>query len=412
MKNKKIVFRWTILVFWGLMWSFWGTNPLQADVNSGDVITRDNWEKVKDLIPVEFVLNEIKLGHYKMSIGENHHLKVTRGYEEATKKYAGQPKIGPDDRLLNYTGGLPFSSIDPADPQAGIKIGWNMYWRCLGDDYTWPEGGVRRITDKKGNTLLGAMVYTMLRPTGRVSVEPIPAFKGHEEYNQFRIIITTKPRDQAGTCLLVKRHIDPKKEDDQWIYLPSLRRVKRFPTSARCATMAPADWSRDNVYGFDGKTTLFTYRLLGETKTLSCKNLQKSPFYDIAPGKPGAALALLPINEKWEVRDNWIVEQVPKNPNYCLSKRIFYVDKEWPTCNWGIEFDKKGESWKELCCFGRPHTTAQGEEGIYMEDGGMIFDKQLIHSTITSYNPQATNSGLKASAFNLKTILKKVRMQR
>ena len=105
-------------------------------------------------------------------------------------------------------------------------------------------------------------------------------------------------------------YIDPKKEDDMWIYIPSLRRLRRFPTSQRCATLAPTIYTHDDTWMFRGKVTKFNYRLTGEGKILSIIHQKNIP----AIHKKGTVNAQ---DEDWEVRDVWIGEQTPKNKSYC-----------------------------------------------------------------------------------------------
>ena len=44
------------------------------------------------------------------------------------------------------------------------------------------------------------------------------------------IIVFTTPRDIRGTALLTHDNIEPK-DDDQWLYLPALKRVKRISSA-------------------------------------------------------------------------------------------------------------------------------------------------------------------------------------
>ncbi len=58
-------------------------------------------------------------------------------YRDATERFRGQARIGPDGSLENYTAGQPFpmEEIDcEGDPHAGVKIMWNH-------DYQWGGGG-------------------------------------------------------------------------------------------------------------------------------------------------------------------------------------------------------------------------------------------------------------------------------
>ena len=49
-------------------------------------------------------------------------------YQQATEKYSSQVSLDENDSLKNYVAGLPFPSIDPADPKAPVKIAYNWRW--------------------------------------------------------------------------------------------------------------------------------------------------------------------------------------------------------------------------------------------------------------------------------------------
>jgi len=255
----------------------------------------------------------------------------------------------------------------------------------------------------------GGFHYYQLRPTGRVAVPPIPAFKGLERFEQFRIIVRTLPRDQAGTAVLWKRYYDPDKWDDQWIYLPSLRRIRRFPTTQRCATRAPTDYNSDDPYTFDGKVPLFNWRLIGEQKYLVVMHQTKCPFE-----RPGHGLPPYPANETWEVREAWVLEQTPnpkRNPGYCYSRRIVYVDKECFEMPYAIAYDVKGVRWKEALDYWQETRTRRGEP-FYVCSGGLVCDVQRKHWTCTQI-PRLryhVDNGLKSDLFTLSELLRMARM--
>src|SRR5947207_951916 len=101
---------------------------VRADVQPGDVITKDNVDKVKDLVSpgVEWCVRHgmsMKIVPYKK-------IEWNKAYREATEKYGGQTKLAPDGRtLIGHVAGLPFPNIDPNDPQIALKIMWNYEYK-------------------------------------------------------------------------------------------------------------------------------------------------------------------------------------------------------------------------------------------------------------------------------------------
>src|SRR5512135_1452045 len=102
--------------------------PVRADVQPGDVITKDNVDKVKDLVSpgVEWC---VKHG-MKMKIVPYKKVEWNKAFREATEKYGGQTKLAPDGRsLIGHVAGLPFPTLDPNDPQVALKIMWNFEYK-------------------------------------------------------------------------------------------------------------------------------------------------------------------------------------------------------------------------------------------------------------------------------------------
>src|SRR5262245_24685973 len=216
----------------------------------------------------ENLLNRIKQG-YTFKVKQSARIEPLREYEAATEKYSNAVRLGPDGELLNYIAGRPFPSFDRNDPQAGQKLAWNFYWRWLGDDYknagALKEGRIiRYFLDRDGSERRGDVINISIRARNRVTVDPKPVIPGYEHIDWMQIIADEYPRDSAGTTILEVRYASPQTQDDFYVYVPSLRRVRRVPPIQRCATLAPGEFNYDDVNSFTGKVTAFRHRLLSE----------------------------------------------------------------------------------------------------------------------------------------------------
>jgi hypothetical protein len=230
-----------------------------------------------------------------------------------------------------------------------LKVAWNFYWRWVGDDFSVAQVGntgynyKRIIIFESKNEVEAETGLYNLRAIGRLSVPPIGAFPDAREkgVEYYFMQASTYPRDTAGTTFLLQRYVDPMKWDDMWVFVPSIRRVRRFPTSQRCSTLAPTDYNWDDSQLFNGKVPHFTYKLIGKQKMLVVSDWEgKSP----PPRKQGD---FFPQELKWRPTDFWVVEQVSKDPAYCYSKRVLYIE---PLTSIGLiwkNYDRKGELWKE-----------------------------------------------------------------
>ena len=210
--------------------------PVRADVQPGDVITKDNADKVKDLVSpgVEWCIKHgmvLKIVPYKK-------IEWNKPYREATEKYSGQAKLAPDGRsVLNHVAGQPFPNIDPNDPQIGLKIMWNFEYRGFDTD----DLDLRNFDADTGPVSDGPMQverhflldhYRNLWYTGRLYVDPKPELPNPDQVRvKSSLHPVLEPFDLKGVGETGIRYISPDRQDDTWLYLPSLRRVRRLSSA-------------------------------------------------------------------------------------------------------------------------------------------------------------------------------------
>lgn len=87
-----------------------------------------------------------------------------------------------------------------------------------------------------------------------------------------------RPRDIEGTALLTYPHI--KTADDQWLYLPTIKRVKRISSSNRAGPFVGSEFAFEDFSTQQlGK---FSYSWLRDEPcgTLSCHVIERTPLYE------------------------------------------------------------------------------------------------------------------------------------
>ena len=72
------------------------------------------------------------------------------------------------------------------------------------------------------------------------------------------IIVFTEPRDVKGTSLLTHAKIEPQ-DDDQWLYLPALKRVKRISSSNRTGKFVSSEFSYEDLSTDEPEDYTFTW---------------------------------------------------------------------------------------------------------------------------------------------------------
>jgi hypothetical protein len=371
-----------------------------ADVNlrPGDTIGPDNWQRVQGMVG-ENLLQRIKRG-YTFKIKEPKYFKPPREYMDATEKYSKAVRLGRNGELANYIAGLPFPELDQQDPQAGLKLAWNFYWRWWGDDYKDGAGTnrgrlIRTIIEKDGSERRFDNVTHNINTRSRVTLSPKPAIPGYEHIEWMQLLASEYPRDSAGTTILEIRYADTEREDDFYIYVPGIRRVRRGPPIQRCETIAGAEHNYDDINGFRGKITNFKYNFLGEKRILANFSQEHIPLRR----KPGD---YLPLDESWEVRDAYVLQITPKDPNYCYSKKILYIDKTTFESIWSLGWDKTGNYWREHVGFIVPVKLPDGQE-VWSYGTVISTNMQNSRSTVITI-VRAFNHGYQPSLFTLTTL--------
>jgi hypothetical protein len=376
--------------------SGWAT----ADVQPGDIITKENMDKAGDLlIPTMqwFVQQgmQIKVIPYRK-------VELPKLYKEATEKYAAQVQLSPDGReIFNYVAGLPFPTIDPNDPLAAFKVMWNHEQKPTYIDNVGTEW-ITELVNSKGELerTYGSQYGRRMMWTGRLYTEPKPVIPHNPPVRyteQFGPLFI--PNDLKGASALTFRYLNKGDPDDSYMYLPELRRVRRLSVANRSDAFWGSDIDLDSVWGFASKVSYWTFRLLAEKEILAPVHSGKYGDRSVWCANPDGASgvkAFLPCNIDWEKRQVYVIEGLPTAyTQYAYSKRIMYVDKDFWNMNYDETFDQGGELWK--CWFnifnfatkpyeGYPTKPLEGGKYNYEDEwpftpNGMMVDIQTAHAT-------------------------------
>lgn len=377
----------------------------RADVQPGDVITKDSADKVKDLISpgVEWCVRHgmtMKIVPYKK-------VEWNKAYREATEKYGGQTKLAPDGRtLVGHVAGLPFPNVDTNDPQAALKIMWNFEYKpFVTDDEdlrnfdadTGPVTGTAPMQVERHFLLdhLRSLFYT-----ARIYVDPKPERPNPDKVRgKSSLHPILEPFDLKGVGLTGIRYLSPDRQDDTWLYLPSLRRVRRLSSSQRSDALFGQDTDVDSYGGYAGQIPWFDWKFLGEKEVLASFHSEQFPTKYCDGG--GDFI----FCDTWEKRKVYVIEGVSKLPQYAYGKRLIFLDKETYLVAYSDIFDRSGQLWKvwvNQWSFKKRATPTYGvtydDEMPYQPSITMV-DMQLNHATKAAL-PSAKYQGEEGWYFN------------
>lgn len=109
------------------------------------------------------------------------------------------------------------------------------------------------------------------------------------------VIVFEQPRDVRGTALLTHTNIEPQ-DDDQWLFLPAIKRVKRISSSNRTGKFVSSEFSYEDLGGQEVDD--FTYNYLRDEP---CKNIAGETCF--------------------------VVERFPANDKSGYSKQVSWIDQ-------------------------------------------------------------------------------------
>ena len=163
----------------------------------------------------------------------------------------------------------------------------------------------------------------------------------------------TAPFDARGIMLLTYRYkesdnaLDKARNDDTWVYVPTLRRVRRISTAQRTDAISGTDFTLDDLFSFNGVVPQYTWKCLGEQDVLAPFNT-KVKGYPYVKDQNFGPYGLSFANDRWEMRHAVIVRMDPRNVEHPYACKDIYIDKETLQPLYSFAYDQKEELWKIL----------------------------------------------------------------
>ncbi len=173
-----------------------------------------------------------------------------------------------------------------------------------------------------------------------------------------------KPRDVKGTAFLSFSHAVG--ADDQWLYLPALKRVKRIASRNKSGPFMGSEFAYEDLSSFEVEK--YTYKYLRD--------------------------------EACEGGNCFVVEQYPVDKNSGYTRRVVWLD-EGEYRVWKIDFyDRKDSPLKTLTY----HDYKEYEGKHWRADMMKMVNHQTGKSTDLTYQSYQFKTGLDEKDFNKNTL--------
>jgi len=230
----------------------------------------------------------------------------------------------------------------------------------------------REIIDKAYNLPTGDdqtsdLTMTLINKSGSERVRKIKQFTKDLGDVEKSIMFFISPADVKNTSFMNWSYDDPDKSDDQWIYLPALKKVKRISSDSKSDYFMGSDFTYDDLG--DRKLDDDTHTLLRE--------------------------------ETIDGVDYYVVESIPKDEDYMYSKTVTWIRKD----NFiGLKkefYDEDGELLKILKI-----KKFENISGFLVITHSEMENVQKDHRTTMELNNIRINTGIPASKFTERMMMR------
>jgi hypothetical protein len=357
------------------------------DIKPGVVINGDNYKQfpsLKKLLP-ESIYRRLPKGSYAQ-IGE---IKIVPTssyylYREilgATKANLNKSKIGPNNELLNWKGGVPFPF-----PKNGAQVYHNRDRFDVPGDALYFNPSSFTMFDRKGKRerVEKGEIYWMYYK-GRTKLAPKPDIPGYDNVLEKGSLRMTYPYDLNGIAIVRTKFLESLKKPDDFVsYIPALRRIRRLAGTDTMDPIIGTDIAWEDWRGWWQNIITWPteFKLVGEGVVL-LPSMPHKFFYKVdEKGK---------FHDNWELRPCFVLEAVTKNKNYFYNKRRVWVDKEFFMGIHYEMYDIRNNLWKSLM----PIRAAYPDGEIHWLFGDMVDyvnkHRSLMRMQSIMNDPKITN---------------------
>ena len=91
------------------------------------------------------------------------------------------------------------------------------------------------------------------------------------------VVLFDDPADVKGTALLSFSH--PLEQDDQWLYLPALKRVKRISSKNKSGPFMASEFAYEDIASQEAEKFRYTYLRDERLEGMDCFVLEREPLY-------------------------------------------------------------------------------------------------------------------------------------
>ena len=157
---------------------------------------------------------------------------------------------------------------------------------------------IQKVYDRPtGNDMTGNLIMTIENSRGNQRVRKIKQFVKTVKNGEKKIMYFLSPADVKNTSFMTWSYDDASKSDDQWIYLPALKKVKRISSDSKGDYFMGSDFTYDDLgdrHPLDDTHTILREEAINGKETIVIESVPKDEEYMYAR------------TVTWVVKDSWI----------------------------------------------------------------------------------------------------------
>jgi len=234
-------------------------------------------------------------------------------------------------------------------PKNGIEAIWNIRRMYVGDDAN--DTRCRRVVSPSGRIKKTMWEIKVVNyGVSRIKSRPFPNPEGI--FQKLRNL-TVYPADEKGVDFLAVSYMDSSKLDDTWLFLPTLRRVRRAPSMANGGQLDGESTMDETGLEFRGTVPWWDWKLHGKKEMYVPYNCYDLFLPDAEDEDECWPMDINPERIRYELHRVWVVEGILKEGlTHPYSRRVSYYDEDMWQPVVADRYDKRGNLWRMYEAYG------------------------------------------------------------
>jgi len=181
-----------------------------------------------------------------------------------------------------------------------------------------------------GDNSVSKMKMILIDKNNKKRVRDLETFTKDKGEDKLKLMFFLTPADVKNTAFLTYDYEDSSKDDDQWLYLPELQKVKRIASSDKSSSFMGSDFTYSDLTSRNVQD--YTYEIMKETKVGSHMTWQMlvTPKTEKTIAETGYTKSIVFVRQ-----DNFVIVQAlnyikaGKKLKYMMVKGLEKIDGIW-----------------------------------------------------------------------------------